>query len=165
MIFLHSDLTATGRPEFGRHDHIRSRARKRGQQMIIDLDSWEAGYGDGLRGRPSQCTPGLDRFSYSSGYVQARASRAGTQEATRLRYVRSSIQRAPQRHGGSSRLIYLSRAEASAYSITSSARASSVGGTSRPIVLAVCRLMTNSNLVGSWTGISAGFSPLRMRPT
>src|SRR5262245_41270374 len=50
--------------------------------------------GDGLRGRPSQCTPGLDRFSYSSGYVQARASRAGTQEATRLRYVRSSIQRA-----------------------------------------------------------------------
>src|SRR5262245_34417247 len=51
------------------------------------------------------------------------------------------------------------------HSITSSARASSVGGTSRPIVLAVCRLMTNSNLVGSWTGISAGFSPLRMRPT
>src|SRR5262245_40583682 len=51
------------------------------------------------------------------------------------------------------------------HSITSSARASSVGGTSSPIVLAVCRLMTNSNLVGSWTGISAGFSPFRMRPT
>ena len=70
--------------------------------MIIDLDSWEAGYGDGLRGRPSQCTPSLDQFSYSSGYFQAR-SRAGTQEATRLRY----IQRAPQRHGGSSRLIII----------------------------------------------------------
>ena len=75
--------------------------------MIIDLDSWEAGYGDGLRGRPSQCTPGLDRFSYSSGYFQARASRAGTQHVPRLHYIRSSIQRAPQRHGGSSRLIII----------------------------------------------------------
>jgi hypothetical protein len=75
--------------------------------MIIDLDSWEAGYGDGLIGRPSQCTPGLDRFSYSSGYFQARASRAGTQESGRVRYIRSSIQRAPQRHGGSSRLIII----------------------------------------------------------
>jgi hypothetical protein len=43
--------------------------------MIIDLDSWEAGYDDGLLGRPSQCTPGLDRFSYSSGYCQARECR------------------------------------------------------------------------------------------
>ncbi len=33
------------------------------------------------------------------------------------------------------------------YSITSSAMASSVGGISRPIALAVLRLMTNSNLV------------------
>ena len=33
------------------------------------------------------------------------------------------------------------------YSITSSARASSVGGTSRPSALAVLRLMINSNLV------------------
>ena len=75
--------------------------------MIVDLESWEAGYYDGLRGRPSQCTPGHDRFSYSSGYFQARASRAGVQEATRLRYVQSSIQQAPQRHGGSSRLIII----------------------------------------------------------
>jgi hypothetical protein len=35
------------------------------------------------------------------------------------------------------------------YSITSSARASSVGGTSRPSALAVLRLMTRSNLVGT----------------
>jgi hypothetical protein len=35
------------------------------------------------------------------------------------------------------------------YSITSSARASSVGGTSMPSALAVLRLMTISNLVGS----------------
>src|SRR5262249_3772484 len=50
------------------------------------------------------------------------------------------------------------------HSITSSARASRVGGTSRPSALAVGRVMTSSNLVGCTTGKSAGFSPLRMRP-
>jgi hypothetical protein len=51
------------------------------------------------------------------------------------------------------------------YSITSSARPSSVIGTVRPSALAVLRLMTSSILVTSCTGRSAGFSPLRMRPT
>src|SRR5215468_4481239 len=51
------------------------------------------------------------------------------------------------------------------HSITSSARASSVGGTSRPSALAVLRLMTSSYLVGACTGRSAGFSPRRMRST
>ena len=51
------------------------------------------------------------------------------------------------------------------HSITSSARASSVGGTSRPSAFAVLRLITSSNLVGFCTGRSAGFSPLRMRST
>ena len=51
------------------------------------------------------------------------------------------------------------------HSITSSARASSVGGTSRPRDFAVLRLMTSSNLVGCMTGSSAGLAPLRMRPT
>src|SRR5262249_8294734 len=50
------------------------------------------------------------------------------------------------------------------HSITSSARASSVGGTSRPSALAVCMLMTNSNLVDCTIGRSAGFAPLRIRP-
>src|SRR5262245_61090696 len=50
------------------------------------------------------------------------------------------------------------------HSITSSARARSVAGTSMPSVFAVCRLMTNSNLVARNTGMSAGFSPFRMRP-
>jgi hypothetical protein len=44
--------------------------------------------------------------------------------------------------------LYLRYAQGPLYSITSSARASRVGGTSRPSVLAVLRLMTNSNLVG-----------------
>src|SRR5262249_39786989 len=52
---------------------------------------------------------------------------------------------------------------ASVHSITSSARASSVGGPSRPSALAVLRLITSSYLVGACTGRSAGFSPLRMR--
>ena len=49
--------------------------------MIIDLESWEEGYRDGIVRRPFQCTPGLDRFSYSSGYFQASAyHRKGTPE-------------------------------------------------------------------------------------
>jgi hypothetical protein len=71
--------------------------------MIIDLDSWEAGYDDGLLGRPSQRMPGLDRVSYSSGYFQA--CRAGAQEAPH--YARSSTQRAAQRRGRSARLIII----------------------------------------------------------
>jgi hypothetical protein len=51
------------------------------------------------------------------------------------------------------------------YSITSSARASSIGGTSRPSALAVFRLITNSYCVGCRTGISAGFEPFKICPT
>jgi len=54
-------------------------------------------------------------------------------------------------------------AEPPDHSITSSARARSVGGTSMPSVFAVLRLITSSYLVGACTGRSAGFSPLRMR--
>ena len=49
------------------------------------------------------------------------------------------------------------------YSITSSARASSVGGTVSPSILAVWALMTSSNLLDCTTGRSAGLSPLRTR--
>src|SRR6476469_8367640 len=51
------------------------------------------------------------------------------------------------------------------HSMTSSARATSDGGTARPSVLAVFMLMTNSNVVGCNTGRSAGFAPLRIFPT
>src|SRR5262245_686631 len=51
------------------------------------------------------------------------------------------------------------------HSSNSSARASSVGGTSRPSDLAVFRLIINSNLVGRRTGKSEGLSPLRISPT
>src|SRR5262249_36249235 len=48
------------------------------------------------------------------------------------------------------------------HSITSSARASSVGGTSRPSALAVFRLITNSNFVVRSMGISAETAPFKL---
>jgi len=51
------------------------------------------------------------------------------------------------------------------YSITSSARASKVGGISRPSFLAVLRLITRRNLVTSWTGRSAGLPPFKIWST
>src|SRR5260370_20608522 len=51
------------------------------------------------------------------------------------------------------------------YSITSSARASTVAGISRPSALAVFKLITSSYLVGACTGRSAVFSPLCIRST
>ena len=69
--------------------------------MIIDLDSWEAGYYDALLGRPSQCTASLDQVSYSTGYGQARAHSAELQgEALHPRY-------AQRRRAGSPRLIVI----------------------------------------------------------
>src|SRR5262249_15946354 len=51
------------------------------------------------------------------------------------------------------------------HSMTSSANASTVRHWRlRPSAMAVLRLMTNWNLVGSSTGRSAGLSPLRTRP-
>jgi hypothetical protein len=55
--------------------------------MIIDLDSWEAGYADGQLGRRSQCPADLDPLSHSSGCGEGRACRAGTRgKAPRLRH-------------------------------------------------------------------------------
>jgi hypothetical protein len=75
--------------------------------------------------------------------------------------LRSDISRRPR----VPKAALSNRSTAAPYSITSSAMASSVGGTSRPSALAVLRLMTSSNLVGCTTGRSVGFAPLRIRPT
>src|SRR5262249_15322371 len=53
----------------------------------------------------------------------------------------------------------------SIYSITSSARASSVGGTVMPSALAVFILMTSWKRVGCSIGKSAGWAPLRILST
>jgi hypothetical protein len=55
----------------------------------------------------------------------------------------------------------IAASRAARHSITFSARASRVGGTSRPSARALLRLITNSNFVGCSTGRSAGFVPLR----
>src|SRR5262249_52265913 len=72
-------------------------------------------------------------------------------------YRNSITRRGNRRHAAEQRYE-----RASLHSITSSARTSRVGGISIPTALAVLRLITNSNLVGCWTGRSAGFSPLRI---
>src|SRR5262249_55523954 len=51
------------------------------------------------------------------------------------------------------------------HSITSSARASSDGGTMTPSALAVGRLITSSSLVGNSTGRSPGLAPFRILTT
>jgi hypothetical protein len=51
------------------------------------------------------------------------------------------------------------------YSMTSSARPDSGRGMVMPSVLAVLRLMYSSTFVACCTGRSAGFSPLRIRPS
>src|SRR6266436_833459 len=51
------------------------------------------------------------------------------------------------------------------HSITSSAPTSNLSDTVSPSVLAVLRLITSSNLIGSWTGRSAGFAPFRTLST
>src|SRR5262249_43679103 len=51
------------------------------------------------------------------------------------------------------------------YSITSSARTSSVGGTSRPIALAVLRLRNIWRLVGNSTGKLPGLEPFKILST
>ena len=57
------------------------------------------------------------------------------------------------------------RSKNGAYSITSSATASSIGGTSRPSDLAVLRLIASSKFTGNWTGRSTGIAPRKMRST
>src|SRR4051794_533801 len=70
-------------------------------------------------------------------------------------------QRSPHVSGGWKADI-CSAANTILYSITSSARSSSVGGTVSPSALAVLRLISSSNFVGCSTGRSAGFAPLRI---
>src|SRR5438477_5629367 len=52
-----------------------------------------------------------------------------------------------------------------AYSMTSSAPASSDCGTAMPTASAVFRLIANTYFVGSCTGRSPGYAPLRIRST
>jgi hypothetical protein len=100
---------------------------------------------EGRSGSSKSC-PLHDRFSPKNRHSSARIERP-----FRAKSCREQVQQMTRR--------------LCAYSIASSARASSVGGISMPSAFAVLRLITNSYLVGACTGRSAGFSPLRMRST
>src|SRR5262245_27432091 len=68
-------------------------------------------------------------------------------------------QRGPRGYVGSNVRFARKRPIWHLYSITSSARAISEGGTVSPSTCAVVRLITRSNLVGCSTGMSPGFDP------
>ena len=56
--------------------------------MIIDLESWEVGYGDGHVGRPFECPANRDQVSYAIGYSRGRTART---EARKQIGVRPSV--------------------------------------------------------------------------
>jgi hypothetical protein len=69
----------------------------------------------------------------------------------------------PRRRRARRRLMH--RSEERRYSMTLSARASSMGDTVRPRAVAVLRLITSSNLIGCSTGKSAGLAPFSILST
>jgi hypothetical protein len=93
--------------------------------------------------------------------LPARAARQLPDQSTTLRVESSSTGDARLR-GALPKGDICCAANKHRYSITSSARVSNVGGTVRPIALAVVRFMTRSNLVGCSIGISAGLAPRRI---
>src|SRR6516165_2003669 len=96
------------------------------------------------------------------GYLLAqRSARPGAQESDHRHHRLLRPHRHRPRSGATEQRDEL----APPHSMTSSAVANSVAGTSRPSAFAVLRLITNSYLVGACTGRSAGFLPLRMRST
>src|SRR5262245_15650665 len=90
--------------------------------------------------------------------VEIRAEHADTGDPARLLRARSDR---PRRRRAAEQRDEL----ASLHSITSSVRASSETGTSRPSVFAVLTLMTSSNLSANCTGKLAGISPFSTRST
>src|SRR5215831_4367291 len=84
------------------------------------------------------------RTDFSRGGSQTAEEDQLARQAIELPRVRNRARRIPQ-YGD--------------YSITSSARANSIGGTLMPRDSAVFRLMTRDNRVGCCTGKLAGFAP------
>src|SRR5262249_35243418 len=151
-------------PRAGSEDHIRSRAHElrsnrpqtRGRQRApVFLDANIAAVDPAeLLERFAKCRAACTRLrlvgkcirEVNEAWYAARLLRA-RRERTRRRAAEQRDELAPL------------------HSITSSARASSWGGTSRPSAFAGLRLIPSSNFVGCSTGKSAGLAPLRILPT
>ena len=131
---------------------------KRSRRRIRDLVAHPAS--QGLDANENRCA----RISMMARSANAPLKgRIQKRKTNNLQIITSGLQRTAGPYRCANRVL-THRSKQHGYSITSSARASSEGGTSRPSALAVLRLMDSSNLVGCMTGRSAGFSPLRMRP-
>jgi hypothetical protein len=83
----------------------------------------------------------------------------------RLQLEKLAINGAKKTFATKSAISGLMQCSKNPYSITSSARASRVGGISSPSALAVATLITSSNLTGNSIGNSAGLSPLSILST
>src|SRR5262249_8020231 len=115
---------------------------------------------DGAALDPAEFAQSLDE---SGGVLTLRRRCHRAQKTNRRQFARLLRSRPERPHG--CRAAEKRDELATLHSITSSARASTGGGISRPSTFAVLRLMTSSNLVGACTGRSPGFSTLRMRST
>src|SRR6516165_5071724 len=123
--------------------------------VIGRCGSIHSGFGSAIQTCHKEAPGRAPRASGLPKYPPARPRRDAPQ---RPRTARINVRFAPK----ATEVLRWRRAS---YSITSSASASSVGGTPRPKALAVLRLITNSNLVACWTGKSEGFAPLRILST
>src|SRR5262249_3726241 len=94
-------------------------------------------------------------------WIVVRGSRPDVPDTRRLARLLRTRRKRPRGRAAEQR----DELATAAHSITSSARASSVGGTSRPSALAVLRLTTKSKRVGCSTGISPGFDPRKILST
>src|SRR5215471_2131432 len=99
----------------------------------------------------------------SSGQLALRGRRSRAQESDGRQLCR--LLRARRERPSSARADDKREELAALHSITSSARAMSVGGIVTPMLEAVFRLMISSNSVASCTGRSAGLAPFRILST
>ncbi|MHB8543864.1 MAG: hypothetical protein ACYC9S_07675 [Leptospirales bacterium] len=55
------------------------------KRIVIDKASYEWGRSDGEAGRRSDVPPGIDEFSYYSGYIEGKVFRESVQELEKER--------------------------------------------------------------------------------
>ena len=111
---------------------------------------------------------GTDRYNHLTSYTAPAAFLIPANSASPFAQTRQDLRRLlrPPRRWPCDRRAAEQRDElAAVHSITSSAIASTPGGMVRPSALAVCRLMTSSNLVGCSTGRSPACAPRRILST
>jgi hypothetical protein len=135
-------------------------------RRLIPAPRLRRGYPNGSnacfdRGRPSFATQHGMLTNAADGSKAAMAVRDdGVRFAPQSRH-RSDRTGCP----ASANSCHMHRSKPRRYSITSSALVSRVCGIVRPSIRAVWALMTSSSLFTCKTGMSAGFVPLRIRPT